>query len=87
MSEESLTIWRDKINKIDSQILDLLHERALCSQKIGEIKSQNQQEVYCPAREDQVISRMLEKNKTLRPETVQKLYALIMEESRYLQKR
>lgn len=44
----NLTIMRDKIAKIDEQILQLLEERIDCAKNIGDIKRANDKDIYVP---------------------------------------
>jgi chorismate mutase/prephenate dehydratase len=55
---------RDKIDAIDSQLLDLVNRRAQCAREIGEIKARHGEggAIYRPEREAQVLWRIQEKN-------------------------
>lgn len=53
---------RNKIDKIDKKILDLLNERAKCAVEIGKIK-QASLPVYVPSRETEVIDNLIKNNK------------------------
>lgn len=44
----TLTVMRDKIAKIDEQILQLLEERIDCAKIIGDIKRANGKNIYVP---------------------------------------
>ena len=54
---------RKEIDALDSKIVDLLNERAKIVLKIGEIKKQNQAQIYVPNREQEVYSRIKSQNK------------------------
>lgn len=53
-----LTIMRDKIVKIDEQILLLLKERIDCAKIIGDIKRANGKDIYVPEVEREKIKRL-----------------------------
>ena len=75
MSDE-LSRLRDTIDRLDSEILERLVERARSAQRIGEIKQGN---LYRPDREAQVLRRLAEANPgPLADETVQYIFREIM---------
>ena len=53
---------RKKIDKIDSEILELLNERTGCALKIGAIKKSKSMDVYVPNRESKVVDRIIKLN-------------------------
>lgn len=53
---------REKINKIDVEILSLLNSRASCASQIGELKQKNSLVIYHPAREEEIYRRLLANN-------------------------
>ena len=55
---ESVDVLRKKIDQIDEKVVALLNDRAFLAQKIGRSKSQNNQEVYVPHREKQILQRL-----------------------------
>lgn len=55
---ESVDVLRKKIDQIDEKIIALLNYRASLAQKIGRSKSQNNQEVYVPHREKEILQRL-----------------------------
>ena len=61
---ERLQPWRDKIDAIDRQILELLNERAQAAMEIGRIKQavSIEEPILRPEREAQVIARLIELN-------------------------
>ena len=79
---------RKQINEIDNQILKLLKERFEISKKVGKYKKQNNLSIKNKKREKQ----LLEKNKNrakgfnLKSGFVEKLFRLILKESRKIQK-
>ena len=64
-SEEELGKLRDGIDRIDSEMLRLLSERARLAQRVGEIKHGN---IYRPEREAQVLKRIAATNPGPLPE-------------------
>ena len=54
----TLTVMRDKIAKIDEQILQLLEERIDCAKIIGDIKRANGKDIYVPEVEREKIKRL-----------------------------
>lgn len=63
--QEELARLRDGIDRIDSEMLRLLSERARLAQKVGEIKRGN---IYRPEREAQVLRRIAATNPGPLPE-------------------
>src|SRR5690625_1363810 len=61
---EQLQPWRDKIDAIDKQILELLNERAQAALQIGQLKQgvSEDEPILRPEREAQVIARLIELN-------------------------
>lgn len=55
--------FREKIDKLDSAILDLLSERIACAKEIGKVKNANGEEIYVPSREVLVFENLNKKNK------------------------
>ncbi|MGH7825882.1 MAG: prephenate dehydratase [Candidatus Binatia bacterium] len=55
---ESVDALRKKIDQIDEKVVALLNHRASLAQKIGHSKSLNNQEVYVPNREKEVLLRV-----------------------------
>jgi chorismate mutase / prephenate dehydratase len=54
---ESVDVLRKKIDQIDETVVGLLNDRAALAQRIGRAKSQDNQEVYVPHREKEVLQR------------------------------
>jgi chorismate mutase/prephenate dehydratase len=86
-SAKDLKTYRVQIDKLDQQILKLINERADLAAKIGKAKIENNDSVFAPAREEEVISNVLSANKGPLPEvTVRAIYREIISGSRALQK-
>ncbi len=73
---------RERIDSLDSQILELLTKRAECAEQVGEIKRAAGEEdigFYRPEREAQILRRMLAENKgPLRDEQITRIYRSII---------
>jgi chorismate mutase / prephenate dehydratase len=86
----SLRNLRHQIDKLDLQLLKLLNERATIAAEIGRLKNDHGEEVFSPAREEEVIKNILEihaKNKgTLDSNTVRAIFRELISGSRALQK-
>lgn len=78
---------REKIDKLDMQILALINQRARHAGEIGKIKNETNAEPFAPAREEEVLKNVLDKNEgPLDGETVRAIYREIISGSRALQK-
>ena len=67
MSDEllkALSVVRNEIDGIDTELLRLLNQRARCAQKVGEIKAEHGEagHIYRPEREAQVLRRLQDAN-------------------------
>jgi chorismate mutase/prephenate dehydratase len=62
--QKALAGVRNDIDRIDSELLRLLNERARCAQRVGEIKAAHGEagHIYRPEREAQVLRRLQEAN-------------------------
>lgn len=86
-SAKDLKTYRVQIDRLDQQILKLINERADLAAKIGKAKIENNDSVFAPAREEEVISNVLSANKGPLPEvTIRAIYREIISGSRALQK-
>jgi chorismate mutase/prephenate dehydratase len=89
-SAGSLRQLRSQIDKLDHQILKLVNERAALAADIGKVKNEQGEEVFSPAREEEVLQNVLqlhEKGKgPLDAVTIRAIFREIMSGSRALQK-
>jgi chorismate mutase/prephenate dehydratase len=89
-SSASLRNLRAQIDKLDLQILKLVNERAGLAAQIGKLKTDNGEEVFSPAREEEVLQNVLAVNEKakgpLDPAIVRAIFREIMSGSRALQK-
>ena len=76
-----LSDWRERIDGIDRQLIDLLNERMQCAQEIGRIKKAAGKPIRDPARERDVIAKIKASNNQgiIRDEDLEALYRLLIE--------
>lgn len=86
----SLSDIRQKIDALDSSIIELLNTRADLVHQIGEVKKAEGTSIYAPEREEQVLRSLVEKNRSLNgrlPEcSIRAIYREIMSASLALEK-
>jgi chorismate mutase/prephenate dehydratase len=89
-SSASLRTLRSQIDKLDLQILKLVNERASLAADIGRLKTDQGEEIFSPAREEEVLQNVLQVNDKakgpLDAQTVRAIFREIMSGSRALQK-
>ena len=77
-----LSDWRERIDGIDRQLIDLLNERMQCAQEIGRIKKAAGKPIRDPARERDVIAKIKASNQGLqglmKDEALEELYWLLI---------
>jgi len=79
--------WREKIDKVDTQILELINKRSEFSIKIGKIKVHNGLPIHSPEREKTIMKRMQKINSgPLSDDGVLRIFERIIDESRKLEK-
>lgn len=82
---DSLKQYRDKIDAIDEQMLDLVNERARLAREIGSLKGNGT--IYRPEREAQVLRRLIDHNKgPLSDEAITAIFRQVMSNCRALEK-
>jgi chorismate mutase/prephenate dehydratase len=88
MSDKNLLPLRDQIDAIDSQILELLNQRARVAEQVGHVKALTNAPVFRPEREAQVLRSMAQANPgPLQNEDVQLIFREIMSACRALERR
>lgn len=88
MSDNKLLPLRHQIDAIDTQILDLLNQRARVAEEVGHVKAETNAPVFRPEREAQVLRAMAEKNTgPLQTENIQLIFREIMSACRALERR
>ncbi len=60
--EAGIEAWRERIDRIDRIVLELLNERSRSANAIGHVKQQLGLPIYVPEREHQVLDGMLQHN-------------------------
>jgi chorismate mutase/prephenate dehydratase len=88
MSDNKLLLLRHQIDAIDTQILDLLNQRARVAETVGHLKAETNAPVFRPEREAQVLRSVAERNPgPLDSENVQLIFREIMSACRALERR
>jgi chorismate mutase len=84
--EKEIDWLREKIDQLDAQILELINKRAELALAIGEVKKSKGLPVFSPEREEELLSRVRERNNgPLKDDAVARVYAKIIEETRELE--
>jgi len=84
--EEALEELRSKISHLDEDILELLNRRAELSLEVGRIKSSQQDPVFKPFREKELLASLCDSNTGPLPSNhLQAIYREILSSSRSLQ--
>lgn len=88
-SQQELSKAREKIDKLDNELLDLLNQRARLSVHIGKIKKTELSPIFCrPERESEIIKNLLHNNTgPLEHENIEKIFKLIFAISLELQQK
>jgi chorismate mutase-like protein len=76
-----LSDWRERIDNIDHQLIDLLNERMHCAQEIGRIKKAAGRPIRDPERELDVIAKIKAYNNQgiIKDEALEALYRLLID--------
>ncbi len=77
--------FREKINIIDRKIVDLLEERVSVVMQIGHVKKKTGKNVFYPAREKQIIDRVMQSRRKFPEEALSNIYNQIFQVSRGLE--
>ncbi|TGU72846.1 chorismate mutase [Geomonas terrae] len=78
---------RDRIDRLDSDLLRIFNERASLALQIGEIKKGLDLPVYDPAREKRIFARMTAENEgPLDDQAIVRLFERVIDESRRLER-
>ena len=82
----SIEEWRSEIDAIDSELLNLLNQRASLAVKVGQSKRLTGIALYDPGREQEVIERARKQNPgPLDEEAIVELFGSIIRESRRIE--
>jgi chorismate mutase/prephenate dehydratase len=77
---------RNKIDKIDKEIVKLINKRASVALEIGKDKKKNNSEFYLPSRESEVIKNILSSKNIIKDEGLEAIYSEIISACRSLEK-
>lgn len=77
---------RDKINKIDLKILELLEERAEIVNQVGLLKKKNSTPFYIPEREIEILEKLSSMSKKMHKESIKGVFKEIISGCRALEK-
>ncbi|TSK05895.1 MAG: chorismate mutase [Geobacter sp.] len=78
---------RDRIDRLDSELLRIFNERASLALQIGEIKKGLDLPVYDPTREKRIFARMTAENDgPLDDHAIVRLFERVIDESRRLER-
>ena len=84
---EQLDAYRNRIDRLDEEIVRLLNARATCANEIGQLKKQVGLEVYQPGRERTVLDHVRRVNQgPLADVAIIRLFERIIDESRRLER-
>jgi len=83
----SLSSLRTQIDRLDTEIVRLINERAKIAVRIGKIKDEGGQAVYSPSREEEVLARVVEASKgPLTPTCIRAVFRELISGSRPLER-
>ena len=84
----SIDKLRARIDRIDSEIIDLINQRAQTAKEIGEIKNNKGGAIYAPDREAAIFRRLFERNRGPLPnEAIRSIYTEIISACRASEKK
>lgn len=84
---KALARYRDQIDAIDRELLNLLNQRTRVVEEIGRVKQEVQMPVYEPKRERDVFRNVTENNGgPLSTDALQRIFERIIDEMRSLQR-
>ena len=88
MSKGDIDQWRNEIDRLDRELVELLGRRADCVQKIAEVKQTNGWPVYDPDRERNLLAALTADNRTILPDqSLRRIFREIISACRALQAR
>ncbi|MGH9451254.1 MAG: chorismate mutase [Terriglobia bacterium] len=84
---KDLADWRKRIDGIDTQILQLLNDRARCAVEIGHFKKERGLPAWAPEREAEILRNVVTANLgPLDDAAVRRLFERIIDEARSLER-
>jgi len=79
--------WRQQIDALDRQLVEILNERCRCAQEIGHLKRGRQLPVFEPDREKTIYANVVRLNEgPLSDRALRHIYERIIDEMRAIQK-
>ena len=82
-----LEALRQRIDELDTQLVELLSARAACALEIGQVKKAEGLEVYQPAREAEVLAHVQKLNRgPLDDGAIRRLFERVIDEARRLER-
>ena len=85
--ERALAEWRERINELDRQLVDLLNARTRIVEQIGRIKRECGMRIYEPQREEEVLRNIEEHNAgPMDGDAARRIFERIIDEMRTLQR-
>lgn len=81
--DQKLTVLRDEIDDIDSQLVSLLKKRRAVTTKVGSLKSEVGMPIYAPEREEALLTkrRQQAKDAGLNPDVIEDVLRRLMSDS------
>lgn len=78
--------WRQKIDALENDLIELINQRAACALEIGKIKHEQGLPVFDEVREREILDRVASKSKgVMPPASVQRIFLTLMEETRKIE--
>jgi chorismate mutase len=85
--QQALAECRERIDRIDQRLIELLNERTSIAREIGRIKQEAELPVYEPKRETEVFRNVTAHNQgPLTTDAVHRIFERIIDEMRRVQK-
>lgn len=80
---EEIASWREEIDHVDEQLLELFNRRARCAIEIGMVKRRLRMPIAVPEREAEVIARAITNNEgPLNGDAIERLFESVIDECR-----
>jgi chorismate mutase len=85
--KKEICTWRNRIDKIDLELVKLLNKRVHCAEEIGKLKIKLGVEAYSPKREKEVMKNIASANQgPLSVKAITHLFERIIDESRSVER-
>ena len=84
---KDLSDWRDEIDRLDREVVDLLNRRAQCVLGLAPLKRERDMPVREPRRERVVIGNVVASNRGPLPDrSIERIYETVIREMRSVQR-